>query len=101
MKYSLRNLFIAATLLCLEFSFAPSGYAQALQPANQMPGNQAYPEHYLAILFTGDMHSCVDKYPQLATFIKQEREFYEKKGFTVIVVDAGDIAMGSVFSAVP
>src|SRR5574344_484170 len=100
MKYSLRNLFIAATLLCLEFSFAPSGYAQALQPANQMPGNQAYPEHSLAILFTGDMHSCVDKYPQLATFIKQEREFYEKKGVAVVVVDAGDIAMGSVFSTV-
>ncbi|MCI1719484.1 MAG: 5'-nucleotidase C-terminal domain-containing protein [Bacteroidales bacterium] len=100
MKYSLRNLFIAATLLCLEFSFAPSGYAQALQPANQMPGNQAYPAHSLAILFTGDMHSCVDKYPQLATFIKQEREFYEKKGVAVVVVDAGDIAMGSVFSTV-
>lgn len=54
----------------------------------------------LVILFTGDMHSCVDKYPRIAAFINQERKAASSEGGTVVTVDAGDIAMGSVFSAV-
>jgi 2',3'-cyclic-nucleotide 2'-phosphodiesterase (5'-nucleotidase family) len=62
---------------------------------------QASLDNSLAILFTGDMHSCVDKYPQLATFIKQEKLFFEKKGFTVIVVDAGTLQWAVYFLQSP
>lgn len=90
----------AALLLCLFLIPCESVYSQGLPAQPKVSVKQAGLENSLAILFTGDLHSCVDKYPKLATFIKQEKLFFEKKGFTVIVVDAGDIAMGSVFSAV-
>lgn len=94
-------MFIAAALLlCLFVIPCESVHSQGLPMQPNVSVKQASLDNSLAILFTGDMHSCVDKYPQLATFIKQEKLFFEKKGFTVIVVDAGDIAMGSVFSAV-
>jgi 5'-nucleotidase/UDP-sugar diphosphatase len=101
MKYLNRKMFIAAALLlCLFVIPCESVHSQGLPMQPNVSVKQASLDNSLAILFTGDMHSCVDKYPQLATFIKQEKLFFEKKGFTVIVVDAGDIAMGSVFSAV-
>jgi 2',3'-cyclic-nucleotide 2'-phosphodiesterase (5'-nucleotidase family) len=84
----------AALLLCLFLIPCESVYSQGLPAQPNVSVKQAGLENSLAILFTGDLHSCVDKYPQLATFIKQEKLFFEKKGFTVIVVDAGDIAMG-------
>lgn len=54
------------------------------------------PKVPLTILFTNDMHSNCD-YSRLATLIKEERLKAEKAGSAVIVVDAGDMAMGSVF----
>src|SRR5574344_1940104 len=101
MKNLTRKIFMAAALLlCLLVIPGESVYSQGLPTQPRVSVKQASLDKSLAILFTGDMHSCVDKYPQLATFIKQEREFYEKKGVAVVVVDAGDIAMGSVFSTV-
>lgn len=75
----------------------------------------------LTILFTNDLHSSVkskgenyaekfvDKngdtvllvggYAKLATLIKQERQKAEQENSAVILVDAGDIAIGSIFHA--
>ncbi len=53
-------------------------------------------EKRLAILFTNDIHSSGD-YARMATLIKQQRDSLQQLGYPVILVDAGDIAMGSVF----
>lgn len=53
----------------------------------------------LKVLFTGDLHSCAEKYPYLSTFIKEERRKAEERGYQVVTLDAGDIAMGSVYSS--
>ena len=51
------------------------------------------------VLFTGDLHSCADKYPYLTAFINQERKAAQDKGFGVVTLDAGDMAFGSLYSA--
>ena len=51
------------------------------------------------VLFTGDLHSCADKYPSLTAFIKQERKAAQENGCGVITLDAGDMAFGSIYSA--
>lgn len=50
----------------------------------------------LTLLFTNDGHSS-GNYAKLAAIIKQERQKAEEAGSAVVVVDAGDIAMGSVY----
>ena len=57
------------------------------------------PEVPLTILFTNDSHSCAD-YARLGALIRQERKKAIDNGSAVIVVDAGDIAMGSVFQTI-
>ena len=51
------------------------------------------------VLFTGDLHSCADKYPSLTAFIKQERKAAQENGYGVVTLDAGDMAFGSIYSA--
>lgn len=53
----------------------------------------------LKVLFTGDLHSCAEAYPQLIAFIKAERAKAESLGYEVVTLDAGGIAFGSVYSA--
>lgn len=50
----------------------------------------------LVILFTNDLHSNAD-YPRLATLIKEETIRAEEAGCAVVLLDAGDIAMGSLY----
>ena len=96
MKSKIIKNFAVALMLAAVLTAAASSasYAQNQQVASTHKVNT------LAILFTGDLHSCANKYPQLADLIKSERASLEKNGCAVITVDAGDIAMGSVFSAV-
>lgn len=54
-------------------------------------------EKVLTILFTNDIHSAADKYPQLAWLLKRERAMAEAAGSAVIIVDAGDVAMGTEY----
>ncbi len=56
-------------------------------------------EKRLAILFTNDIHSSGD-YARMATLIKQQRKELEQQGYPVILVDAGDIAMGSAYHTI-
>ena len=51
------------------------------------------------VLFTGDLHSCADKWPGLTAFIKQERKAAEETGCGVVTLDAGDMMFGSLYSA--
>ena len=53
-------------------------------------------EKRLEILFTGDLHSSAD-YMALYDFVAAERAAAISGNTPLIVVDAGDIAMGSVF----
>lgn len=53
-------------------------------------------EKNLTILFTNDIHSSGD-YARMATLIKQERGKAQQMGSPVVLVDAGDMAMGSAF----
>lgn len=62
----------------------------------QLWGSTPSPELPLTILFTNDIHSGCD-YSRLATLITEERQKAERAGSAVVVVDAGDMAMGSVF----
>ena len=75
----------------------------------------------LVILFTNDVHSSVDSvsknyqreimihnnrvniaggFARLATVIERERARYKEEGTAVIVVDAGDMAMGTIFQSI-
>lgn len=53
----------------------------------------------LKVLFTGDLHSCAERYPQLIAFIKAERAKAESLGYEVVTLDAGGISFGSIYSA--
>ncbi len=52
----------------------------------------------LKILFTSDLHSCVPKYPYLASLIKNKRDIAKKGGYGVLTLDAGDFSMGTLYS---
>lgn len=71
---------------------ATSGNAQLKE------GVQKAPEHKVRIIFTGDLHSCADMYPYLATFIKEKQQQAKEKHMGVITLDAGDIAMGTLYA---
>lgn len=51
----------------------------------------------LTVLFTGDMHSAADKYPQLSTLLKREKKIAVENGSAVITVSSGDDVMGTLF----
>ena len=53
----------------------------------------------IKVIFTGDLHSCAEKYPFLTSFIRQERENAQEDGYGVVTLDAGDIAFGTIYSA--
>ena len=53
----------------------------------------------LKVIFTSDLHSCADRYGKLVSFINKEREKAAENGYEIITLDAGDMAMGSIYSA--
>ncbi len=62
----------------------------------------------LVVLFTSDLHSALlpgngdslGGYAMIATILQQEKEAAERAGAAVLVVDGGDIAMGSIFHTI-
>lgn len=52
----------------------------------------------LTVLFTGDLHSKLVNIPQLKFLIEAGRRVAEERGDAVVVVDGGDIAMGTVYN---
>ncbi len=52
----------------------------------------------LTVLFTSDLHSKLSNISQLKSLIDNRRKIAEERGDAVVVVDAGDIAMGTVYS---
>lgn len=52
----------------------------------------------LTVLFTSDLHSKLDNVPYLNFLIDAERRMAEERDDAVVVVDAGDIAMGTIYS---
>lgn len=54
----------------------------------------------ITVLFTSDLHSCAHQYPKMASIIAEERSKAEQSGSSFLLLDAGDIAMGSLFHSV-
>lgn len=52
----------------------------------------------ITVLFTSDLHSKLNNIPQLKSLIDNRCKIAEERGDAVVVVDAGDIAMGTVYS---
>lgn len=69
--------------------FAADGTAAEVSPNRKKP---------LTVLFTSDLHSKMDNVPYLKFLIDSKRRAAEERGDAVIVVDAGDIAMGTIYS---
>ena len=69
--------------------FAADGTAAEVSPNRKKP---------LTVLFTSDLHSKMDNVPYLKFLIDSKRRVAEERGDAVIVVDAGDIAMGTIYS---
>ncbi len=64
--------------------------------SSQKGGAGEKDEVELTILFTNDLHSSGD-YARLATLIKEQRALACEEGLPLLLVDAGDMAMGSIF----
>ncbi len=51
----------------------------------------------LVLLFTGDMHSNLESYPQLAELVERERAMAEERGVPLLLLSTGDAPMGTVY----
>lgn len=66
--------------------------------AQSQDGPTKYPKKSVKIIFTSDLHSCADMYPYLSTHIQKLQKEAKADGLGVITLDAGDIAMGSLYA---
>ena len=51
----------------------------------------------LVLLFTGDMHSNLESYPQLAELVERERAMAQERGVPLLLLSTGDAPMGTVY----
>lgn len=51
----------------------------------------------LVLLFTGDMHSNLESYPQLAELVERERAMAAERGVPLLLLSTGDAPMGTVY----
>ena len=51
----------------------------------------------LVLLFTGDMHSNLESYPQLAELVERERAMAQGRGVPLLLLSTGDAPMGTVY----
>ncbi len=65
--------------------------------SNANPRTLPYESH---LVKDGDTVNIAGGYSRLATLIKKEREKAEKEGSALVLVDAGDMAMGTIFHSV-
>ncbi|MDO4735816.1 MAG: metallophosphoesterase, partial [Bacteroidia bacterium] len=57
----------------------------------------SYAGQKVTVLFTSDVHSSAENYAKIASIIEQKKKLSGREGSALLVLDAGDIAMGSVF----
>lgn len=110
----------AVLMVCLLFFTLSGGYATE-NHVNNTADNPVKQRKTLTILFTNDIHSSanprvlpyqpslvrgadtlrlVGGFARLSTLIKRERAIGEKNHSALILVDAGDVAMGTLFHSV-
>lgn len=51
----------------------------------------------LVLLFTGDMHSNLESYPQLAELVERERAMAAERGVPLLLLSTGDAPMGTIY----
>ena len=51
----------------------------------------------LVLLFTGDMHSNLESYPQLAELVEKERAMAQERGVPLLLLSTGDAPMGTIY----
>ena len=51
----------------------------------------------LVLLFTGDMHSNLESYPQLAELVEKERAMAAERGVPLLLLSTGDAPMGTIY----
>ncbi len=82
-------LFAALTLL---IAGCGRNSAESCISSEAPPGSRS-----LVLLFTGDMHSNLESYPQLAELVDRERAMAEERGVPLLLLSTGDAPMGTVY----
>ena len=82
-------LFAALTLL---IAGCGRNSAESSISSEAPPGSRS-----LVLLFTGDMHSNLESYPQLAELVERERAMAQERGVPLLLLSTGDAPMGTVY----
>ncbi len=82
-------LFAALTLL---IAGCGRNSAESCISSEAPPGSRS-----LVLLFTGDMHSNLESYPQLAELVERERAMAQERGVPLLLLSTGDAPMGTVY----
>lgn len=82
-------LFAALTLL---IAGCGRNSAESSISSEAPPGSRS-----LVLLFTGDMHSNLESYPQLAELVEKERAMAQERGVPLLLLSTGDAPMGTIY----
>lgn len=82
-------LFAALTLL---IAGCGRNSAESSISSEAPPGSRS-----LVLLFTGDMHSNLENYPQLAELVERERAMAQERGVPLLLLSTGDAPMGTIY----
>ena len=82
-------LFAALTLL---IAGCGRNSAESCISSAAPPGSRS-----LVLLFTGDMHSNLENYPQLAELVERERTMAAERGVPLLLLSTGDAPMGTIY----
>ena len=82
-------LFAALTLL---IAGCGRNSAESSISSEAPPGSRS-----LVLLFTGDMHSNLESYPQLAELVERERAMAQERGVPLLLLSTGDAPMGTIY----
>ena len=82
-------LFAALTLL---IASCGRNSAESSISSEAPPGSRS-----LVLLFTGDMHSNLESYPQLAELVEKERAMAAERGVPLLLLSTGDAPMGTIY----
>ena len=78
--------------LILLFAGCGRNSAESSISSEAPPGSRS-----LVLLFTGDMHSNLESYPQLAELVERERAMAEERGVPLLLLSTGDAPMGTIY----
>ena len=82
-------LFAALTLL---IAGCGRNSAESSISSEAPPGSRS-----LVLLFTGDMRSNLESYPQLAELVEKERAMAQERGVPLLLLSTGDAPMGTIY----